>query len=97
MKSLGFVFFLLTTSIHGHSSNQLFKKLEGFDELNPHKIINIKKDVEGFLWVATKNNLYRFDGLNFKRLNELIDLPSHLWVEINAIEMDSKNRIWILT
>ena len=54
------------------------------------------KDKAGFLWLATDNGLYRFDGQNFKAFrynpNQQHSLPSN---NISFLYQDKQERYWI--
>ncbi len=53
------------------------------------------QDQEGFIWVATKNGLNRYDGYNFKVFtNDPYDSNSLSGNTITALFDDSKGRIW---
>ncbi|GAB5401014.1 MAG: hypothetical protein Aureis2KO_25990 [Aureisphaera sp.] len=52
----------------------------------------IAKDKDGFIWVATSNNLYKYDpSTNLLYMNE----QSFKDGELKSLYLDSKNRIWI--
>ena len=53
------------------------------------------QDKEGFIWVATKNGLNRYDGYSFKVFtNDPYNLNSLSSNTITALFEDSKGRIW---
>ena len=54
------------------------------------------KDKAGFLWLATDNGLYRFDGQNFKAFrynpNKKNSIPSN---NVSFLYQDKQGRYWI--
>lgn len=62
-----------------------------------NSVLGIQKDNYGFVWIATKNGLSRFDGYNFSNIK--ID-TKHFECSISncfvQIEHDKKNRFWLL-
>ncbi|MEM6726767.1 MAG: two-component regulator propeller domain-containing protein, partial [Bacteroidota bacterium] len=61
-------------------------------------ISDIIQDHTGFIWIATYNGLFRFDGAQFRSFTHDPDDPTTLsHNQIRAMVVDSTNRIWIAT
>lgn len=60
------------------------------------RIIDITQDSVGFIWLASENAIFRFDGYQFKayrKTNENLSSPA--FDKINRIFTDSKGTLWI--
>ena len=58
----------------------------------------VVRDEEGFVWIGMTNGLERYDGYTVKDYRNILDNPNSLssnW--INALLMDSKQRLWVGT
>lgn len=68
------------------------------DGLTQGMIHDIIQDSLGFIWIATKDGLNRFDGYDFKLYSHLpadsFSLSGHV---VNALAEDSFGRIWVGT
>ena len=63
--------------------------------LSQGMIFDLLQDTEGFIWVATKNGLNRYDGYNFKIFsNDPYNAHSLSSNTILKLFEDSKGRIW---
>ncbi len=58
-------------------------------------IYAVNQDSTGYIWIATRDGLYRYDGYEFvlytARQNDSASLPSK---SVNCLYTDSKNRLW---
>ena len=76
-------------------TNLFFNKINRVNGLSNNNINCIEKEVDGFLWIGTKNGLNRYDGYEVKIYN---DQNSNLEsTDISDILIDQKNRIWVAT
>ena len=57
-------------------------------------VVSILQDGEGFLWVATEDGLYRYDGDRFHRLDADDGLPSN---QITALALGPDGRLSVGT
>src|ERR1700712_242251 len=63
--------------------------------LSQGMVFDILQDKEGFIWVATKNGLNRYDGYNFKVFtNDPYNPHSLSSNTVTTLFEDSKGRIW---
>lgn len=75
-----------------------YETLTNADGLSQGMVYDIIQDKEGFIWVATKDGLNRYDGYSFKVLtNEPNNNKSLSSNSINKLLEDSKGRIWVGT
>lgn len=79
---------VLMPSAHAEQmSVQIHGQAEGLDNLT---VQALTQDTRGFLWAATENGLYRFDGARFERIG---------WdegvVQVNALAADTVGAVWI--
>lgn len=66
--------------------------------LSQGMVFDIIQDAEGFLWIATKNGLNRYDGYNFRVFtNDPYDSLTLSGNTIIKLFEDSKGRIWVGT
>lgn len=64
----------------------------------PSTVRNILRDQKGFVWVATKSGLGRFDGYEMKRYLHQQDNPNSLPNNfIHQIAEDEQHNLWVLT
>lgn len=97
MKLIGFCLVIYCAVALSDSDNRLFRTFEEFNALAADKTIDFAYDLDGFLWIATRSKVLRFDGSDIKDLSEIIQYPANMWVKIVDIEVDASNRLWILT
>ncbi|MCB9341331.1 MAG: response regulator [Lewinellaceae bacterium] len=66
------------------------------DGLSQGMIFDILQTQDGFIWVATKDGLNRYDGYNFKVfLNDPFDPFSIAENAVTSLFEDSKGRLWV--
>src|SRR5437588_9004875 len=61
---------------------------QGLDNLS---VLAIVQDREGFLWVATEDGLYRYDGDRFHRYGAEEGLPSN---QMTSLALGDDGRLW---
>ena len=75
-----------------------FRRINELNGLEVGLVNDIRQGPLGFIWLATNNGLYRYDGLNFVIYrNEPDDprsLPHNL---VSRLFFDSDNKLWVLT
>lgn len=88
---------LLSCGLFGQKNLDI-ERITTEDGLSQSMVTDIIQDRDGFLWIATKDGLNRYDGKNFKiYTNNPNDPSSIIGNHIHKIFEDSKGRIWALT
>ncbi|WP_373493454.1 two-component regulator propeller domain-containing protein [Aquiflexum sp.] len=68
------------------------------DGLSDNWVRDITKDQQGYLWIATRSGVSRFDGYEFEIFrNEPADSTSLSGNDAFAIHTDRENNVWIAT
>lgn len=58
----------------------------------------IIQDHLGFIWIATKEELYKYNSYSFTKYGDAIDdSQNHSINDINDLLVDKKNRLWVAT
>ena len=79
-------------------TNLVFEHYAHEDGLAGDRVLNIYKDLYGFMWFGTTNGLSRFDGGVFRNYkNVLTDSSSISNNTINAITEDLMGNLWVGT
>ncbi len=94
-RAMFFIVLLLCGLRAFSQSKNNYKSISIAEGLSQGMVFDILQDKEGFIWVATKNGLNRYDGYNFKIYNnnpyDIHSVSSNLVTELFE---DSKGRIW---
>lgn len=94
------LFFLLYSALIQASIPESiqFRHLTVQDGLSHNEIYRIAQDEFGFIWIATRDGLNKFDGYNFEvfKHNEL-DSTSLINNDIQGLIIDSEGLIWLRT
>lgn len=85
----------MCTSVWGQQT-YAFDKLAGYEGLGSNTVYDIAEDELGFLWIATKSGLFRFDGYDFKA----IPIPSttstaEANISVLALQVDRQGLVWV--
>jgi len=97
-----FLFIIISFSLYQKANAQRFNfSFEQFttdNGLSHESVINITKDLDGFLWIGTGDGLNRFDGVSFKIFrhdpNREQTIPGNY---IAGTTLDKKGYLWIAT
>ncbi len=65
----GIIFFLFT-AITGFAQQPVFRTFSFKEGLNTYGIFKTQQDIYGFIWIATQDGMYRFNGNSFEGLKE---------------------------
>ena len=89
--------FLLITltflsSIPLFAEEYLFESYNASEGLMHPYVYSIAQDKDGFLWLATNEGAYRFDGIDFDYYTQEQGLLDDF---ISKVYSDSKGRIWL--
>ncbi len=77
---------------------QGYESISTAEGLSQGMVFDMLQDKEGFIWVATKNGLNRYDGYNFKVFkNDPYNGHSLSSNTVVKLYEDSKGRIWVGT
>lgn len=86
----------LLSNLHGQ--RLAYQSLTIDDGLSQGMIFDILQTKDGFLWIATKDGLNRYDGYNFKVWSNDSDNPWSLSTNsISALFEDSREWLWVGT
>jgi signal transduction histidine kinase/ligand-binding sensor domain-containing protein len=62
------------------------------------QIISIAQDSTGFIWLASQNKLFRYDGSHFKQYSYNLNNPDKSMLpaqKINSLFTDSEGKLWV--
>jgi AraC-like DNA-binding protein/CheY-like chemotaxis protein len=93
-----FLLFLLWTGMPCFAQNvqPAYQTISTAQGLSQGMVFDILQDQEGFIWVATKNGLNRYDGYSFKVFStDPYDPKSLSSNTVLKLFEDSKGRIWV--
>ncbi len=96
MRNLYLIFFFLPSLLFAQQPG--WQEFTISDGLSQGMIFDIKQDRDGFIWVATKDGLNRYDGHNFTVFTH--DPYNKFSISDNncsALLVDSKGRLWVGT
>jgi signal transduction histidine kinase/ligand-binding sensor domain-containing protein/DNA-binding response OmpR family regulator len=86
-------FFLFASSFA--QVDQVISHLESSDEMSNNIIQCMCRDREGYLWVGTRNGLFRFDGYHFLPfINDPSDSSTITGNNVTSIVEDDSGTIW---
>jgi len=95
-KVLIIIFILIEfSSIFAQSESVKFENFSYNEGLMTSGVNSVYKDSKGFLWLCTKNGLFRYDGYSFKNINSIAN--GSLKYETYCIAEDSRQNLWIGT
>ncbi|MBK8684771.1 MAG: hypothetical protein IPN26_07100 [Bacteroidetes bacterium] len=86
--------YFIYPSTNLHAQNSILKHYDSDDGLRANMVYYMLQDPKGFLWIATDNGVYRFDGDHFKRFSTENGLPDN---DILSMIIDNNGRIWLST
>lgn len=85
---------------HGLEENTLpifFHKL-GSEEDAPNEIQGVLKDKKGFLWLNAKGGIYRYDGIDFKKIAcEALDSEGLDVNDFSSFNVDKSGNLWAIS
>jgi len=105
VKSLNLLFFIITFSVFSHAENitlspALFSPIIYPVEENSrllNKAINeLAQDEQGFIWLGTRQGIFRYDGYEYKKIHVASDIFDFDNIYVRALMVDG-NTLWIGT
>ena len=85
-------------SLFAEIPNFHFEQIPTLSALPNNEILTLLQDSDGFIWIATKGGLYKYDGYNIKEYRSNLynpELLSDNWV--SALAEDNNKRLYIGT
>ena len=100
-RALPFCFVIITAlcsaAFSQNSHNNIVKTLNVADGLPQSFISGLVQDSTGFIWIATRDGLARYDGKEFKIFKHVPGDSTTLYNNtIYGLYLGKKNRLWIL-
>ena len=95
-RNLFIAFLCLVSALSTANPVGVLKHFSHDDQLSQSRILDIKQDEQGFMWLSTFNGLIRYDGSNFRNFKvshgDSLKLRSN---RVSRFEFDKNGRIWI--
>jgi len=74
-----------------------FRYLDNDDGLSQNSVISIAQDSTGYLWIATRSGLDRYDGNSFKHYNKQFEAtPKGRGKILGRVFVDRQDELWIV-
>lgn len=90
--SLFFLFVPIQIATIGASAQRFtFQHYEQDEGLKNHDVFKLMQDKTGFLWSATENGLFRYDGVEFHRFGAADGIRESMVIDVYQ---DASGRIW---
>ena len=93
------LFFLFITNIsftQANKENVLFESLTVKDGLPQMSVLDITQDTQGYIWMATRDGLARYDGYSFDIFrNDENDTLSISNNSVVSLQEDKDKNLWI--
>ena len=89
--------FLLCLQFNAAAS-PLIENINNFDDFSVKDVNALAQDQDGFLWIASPNGLFRYDGDSVKRFVHKVDEPGSLadnWIV--DVVADNQGYLWIIS
>jgi signal transduction histidine kinase/ligand-binding sensor domain-containing protein len=87
---------LLSLSPLGATTNSAWsaRAWQTEDGLPEHTIVGLEQTADGYLWVATHEGLFRFDGVRFQEFTPAMR-PGRPAAQIRVMLLDRQGRLWL--
>lgn len=94
--TLLFCFFISIASTMAF--DQSVASLTFLKDLPNKDVLHFIQDSDGYLWIATQNGLYRYDGYKYQTFRSDLNNPDMIsGNEVRRVAEDSEKRIWFAT
>ena len=101
MRRYFFIFFyccFCITQLHAQTGNLVFKHINRANGLPVDEVTCLAQDSTGFIWIGSKEGLFRFDGFNYKSFyhtpGNTQTIPGNF---ISKLHVDKQGLLWIGT
>src|ERR1700751_4217673 len=95
LRMIFWLFFICLSRAAGAQTINPYESISVEQGLSQGMVFDILQDKEGFIWIATKNGLNRYDGYSFTVFtNDPYNQHSLSSNTVLALFEDSKGRIW---
>jgi diguanylate cyclase (GGDEF)-like protein len=78
-------------AINAYAQRFTFQRYEQEEGLKNHDVFKLMQDKTGFLWSATENGLFRYDGAEFHRFGAADGIQESLVIDVYQ---DASERVW---
>ena len=95
-SALASIVFLLSAALAFADGNYAFQHLTTADGLTSNTVMCCAQDDFGFIWVATKDGIFRYDGHEFEPL-ESIDPDGYNGGKVFSMTIDRNGVLWYCT
>ncbi|WP_433969238.1 diguanylate cyclase [Tunturiibacter gelidiferens] len=85
---------LFAVTLHLNAQQFTFQRFDQDEGLKNHDVFKLIQDKTGYLWAATENGLFRYDGAEFHRFGAADGILESLVIEV---DQDDSGRIWAAT
>lgn len=93
---LAVLFFFVHTTAAQERLSYLFRHINQSDGLLHNEVLSITQDDRGFLWIATRNGLQRYDGSRFTFYPEMLSNPAEGLTAGADIYADKEKKVlWV--
>ncbi|MFV0541090.1 MAG: two-component regulator propeller domain-containing protein [Aestuariibaculum sp.] len=88
--------FTITTIIAQNKEPYMFHTFSPDGGFSYEGVISIKQDTSGFIWILMENNLFRFDGYNYKRYSSSFIKPDDKYEkDFRSITVNKQGQIFV--
>jgi diguanylate cyclase (GGDEF)-like protein len=88
---LSFVALIHLVAVGAFAQQYTFQHYEQDEGLKNHDVFKLMQDKTGFLWSATENGLFRYDGAEFRRFGAVDGIQESMVIDVYQ---DASGRIW---
>ncbi len=72
-----------------------FKEEQLNEKTNKIRVTDIQQDSIGYIWFASNQGVYKYDGIKYKFYETSKDTLSFTFNRITSLHIDNKNNVWI--
>ena len=91
-----YILLLILTNLEVSAQELIFKRINNENGLSQSNVTSIIKDSKGFLWIATRDGLNRYDGYDMNVYRNDINIKSSIGNNyISTVYEDKSGNIWV--